>query len=264
MNSRVILRNTLSDLQCRFAWRSRSWGFHLVFLRRTLRWILNGRYAAKSHPMSRWRCNAECIVPRFEVMASRRGFLNPCSFLLRYPRGQAHPKDGRDTVGGNFLSPFFPWPQAVALWVNWFLVFNLPASGILTLLVYVTLAIGHYVCFGAANSVGNCSGWASLMSNAAARAGKRGCLSLSAAHDLESDVSVGMTSCFSPSADAPLLEDRGNPVDGADEGETSPMMASAAGRGDTDIVRTNSGSTTPGTAPIIKQHLRRRSSEVSR
>lgn len=120
------------------------------------------------------------------------------------------------------------------------------------------------MCFGAANSVGNCSGWASLLSNAAARTGKRGCMSLSATHDLESDVSVGIPSCLSPSAGAPLLEDRGDPVNNGEWDETLPAMGSAAGRGDTDIVRTNSESTTPGTAVIIEQQLRRRSSEVSR
>lgn len=120
------------------------------------------------------------------------------------------------------------------------------------------------MCFGAANSVGNCSGWASLLSDAAARTGKRGCLSLSATHDLESEIVVGMPSCLSPSADAPLLEDRGDSVDGGLGGETSPTMASAAGRGDTDNVQTNSGSTTLGAPAIIEQHLRRRSSDVSR
>ncbi|CAN0122618.1 unnamed protein product, partial [Ectocarpus fasciculatus] len=64
---------------------------------------------------------------------------------------------------GNFLAPLFPWPQALALWVNWFLVCQLPMEGLLALLAYVGFAAAHYACYGASRSVGNCTGWDRLL-----------------------------------------------------------------------------------------------------
>ena len=160
------------------------------------------------------------------------------------------------------MSPFFPWPQAAALWVNWFLVCNLPLSGIIALLAYVTLATGHYVCFGAANSVGNCSGWASLLSQAATRTRSNGCLSRAMSYDAENVIAVGAPSCLSPCADAPLLGDSEG-FGGGSVGEPSPAPAPGAGRGEPKIALSNDGIASNGVALPSERVLRRRSADLS-
>lgn len=69
------------------------------------------------------------------------------------------------------MVPLFPWPQAAALWVNWFLVCQLPPRGLLSLAIYVAFGAAHYTFYGASHSVGNCSGWSSLLAAAAAAGG---------------------------------------------------------------------------------------------
>lgn len=148
-----------------------------------------------------------------------RSFYNRLSipFLFRscftHNTWQARPVHAEDISGGNFLAPFFPWPQGLALWVNWFLVCQLPFQGILALCAYITFAAAHYTCYGASHSVGNCSGWSLLLSSAAStrtRDDSR-CLSLSA-DTLENALADGggstrnpINNCLSPSAGAPLL-----------------------------------------------------------
>lgn len=111
----------------------------------------------------------------------------------------------------------------MALWVNWFLVCQLPAEGLLALLAYVAFAAAHYACYGAQRSVGNCTGWSTILLAAAAasaRASPDRCVALSA-DDLENslmirdDVNVdrngnsgggnASTGFLPPSAEQPLL-----------------------------------------------------------
>lgn len=108
------------------------------------------------------------------------------------------------------MSPFFPWPQALALWVNWFLLCQLPLRGLLALLAYVAFAVGHYACYGASRSVGNCTGWSVLLSSAASArtTGSSRCLSLSS-DALENALMVRDDSqgdSLSPTAEQPLLD----------------------------------------------------------
>ncbi|CAM9536547.1 unnamed protein product [Ectocarpus sp. 6 AP-2014] len=116
---------------------------------------------------------------------------------------------------GNFLAPLFPWPQALALWVNWFLVCQLPTEGLLSLLAYVGFAAAQYACYGVSRSVGNCTGWARLLGAASARespATSR-CLSLSA-DALENAL---MDAGGAPTADS-MSANEGHPLLGCGEG----------------------------------------------
>lgn len=53
--------------------------------------------------------------------------------------------------------------------MNWFLVCQLPLSGLVALGSYVGFAVAHYACYGMFHSVGNCSGWSTVLSSAASK-----------------------------------------------------------------------------------------------
>lgn len=171
--------------------------------------------------------------------------------LKRLRRKSHATSHAMDISGGNYLSPLFPWPQAVALWVNWFLVCQLPLDGLLALLAYVAFAAAHYACYGAQRSVGNCTGWSTVLLAAAdsARASPGGgggggrCVSLSA-DDLENALMVrddanadGSTSTSTnkhasmglpePTAEQPLLA----PEEEDDDGPAGPGAGRSGGSG---------------------------------
>ncbi|CAM9803495.1 unnamed protein product, partial [Discosporangium mesarthrocarpum] len=60
---------------------------------------------------------------------------------------------------GRFQVPMVPFLPLVALWLNWYLIAQLPALGLLSLVLYVLAAVGHYLCYGLGRSVGNSTGW---------------------------------------------------------------------------------------------------------
>lgn len=113
MDSRVILRNTLSDLPRRYAWRSRSWGVVLFFLRRTLRWTRNGRYAANSHLMSRWRqCSVCGVTLNVSYYAQGDGFKarfsQPLLVFVPLPARTGAPQGRKGYGGRKFSVTLFP------------------------------------------------------------------------------------------------------------------------------------------------------------
>eukprot|EP00903_Cladosiphon_okamuranus_P017906 g16477.t1 len=188
-----------------------------------------------------------------------------------------------DISGGNYLSPLFPWPQAVALWVNWFLVCQLPLDGLLALLAYVAFAAVHYACYGAHRSVGNCTGWSTILLAAAAGAGPGRCVSLSA-DDLENalmsrdDVNVDSNArghrshrshSSGPTAEQPLLAPEEEEEDDRDDGQVGQVAAgSSSGDGGTMslpqapvvTVMSNTQQQTPAaTSSSHEQLVRRRS-----
>lgn len=62
--------------------------------------------------------------------------------------------------------------------MNWFLVCQLPPRGLLSLVAYIVFGTIHYTFYGVSHSVGNCSGWSSLLAAAAAAGGGGGSSSL--------------------------------------------------------------------------------------
>ncbi len=232
--------------------------------------------------------------------SARITFYHPFPFF-RFLLSQSHAAThAADISGGNYLSPLFPWPQAVALWVNWFLVCQLPLPGLLALLAYVALAAAHYACYGAARSVGNCTGWSLLLAGAAtARAPADRCLSLSA-DALENSLMVGDGGsgggvndasadggCLSPTARQPLLTPEEDEEEsrrrhslsagsgkGTGTGEVAGLGAGGGGGDDDDVapspivtVLPNSQRSTPSSTPSREQlqlqhrHLVRRRSQ---
>lgn len=211
---------------------------------------------------------------------------HPCSPKYRHRKSHAV-SPATDISGGNYLSPLFPWPQAVALWVNWFLVCQLPLDGLLALLAYVAFAAAHYACYGAHRSVGNCTGWSTILLAAADGAaggntpGK--CVFLSA-DDLENALMVrddingdgdarGRRSRHSsaPTAEQPLLapEEDEEGEDIGDDGEVGQGAAGLSGGGGGAVtlpsapvvaVMSNTQQRTPAATPSSHQLLVRRRS----
>jgi amino acid transporter len=64
-----------------------------------------------------------------------------------------------DTDMAFFKSPLFPLLPCIGTFVNWYLISQLEASGILLLLLYLGLATIYYYAFGVNHSIGNTSGW---------------------------------------------------------------------------------------------------------
>lgn len=164
--------------------------------------------------------------------------------------------------------------------MNWFLVCQLPLQGLLALLAYVALAATHYACYGAPRSVGNCTGWSSILLAATAgssRASPDRCVSFSA-DDLENTLMIrggnggsgnggggndsgsnahgngggsASTDPLSPTAEQPLLA----PEEGEDEdGPAGPPGVT---------VMPDSRQQTPAATPAHEQLVRRRSLDAN-
>ena len=58
-----------------------------------------------------------------------------------------------------FQAPCVPLLPCLGIFVNWYLISQLDAKGLLMLLVYLGLATGFYFSFGAKHSIGNSRGW---------------------------------------------------------------------------------------------------------
>ena len=167
---------------------------------------------------------------------------------------------------------------------------QLPLDGLLALLAYVAFAAAHYACYGAQRSVGNCTGWSTILLAAAASAraspGGGRCISLSA-DDLENaliirdDVNVdgtnqnASTSFPEPTAEQPLLapEAEEEDVDGS-AGPGAGLSGGSGGEGGSGAVilppaprvtvMKNSQTQTPAaTSSSHEQLVRRRSSEAN-
>lgn len=156
--------------------------------------------------------------------------------------------------------------------MNWFLVCQLPPSGLLSLVAYIVFGTIHYTFYGASHSVGNCSGWSSLLAAAAAAAGGGsaspgtlpGCPGLTLSADAFADPLAG-GSPVSPDGrpTAPLLgkmgagqsADRLPPAVAArDEGGATANVSPVA-------VVSPVHNTNPGVAPHDQVLFRRRSAE---
>lgn len=146
----------------------------------------------------------------------------------------------------------FPWLQGGALWVNCFLVCQLPRSGLVALGSYVGFAVVHYTCYGASHSVGNCSGWSLLLSSAAAAKLSTTASQCSPFATMDSEGLAGVI--VGEGYDDPLLGDAGIHGDGGEAGRQSPEeMRSEPSASGVGIARNGSGRMVPP--------LRRRQSE---
>lgn len=196
----------------------------------------------------------------------------PLSTITLSTKTQARPTSHGDISEGNYLTPLFPWVQGAALWVNWFLVCHLPSNGFVALGMYMAAAVVHYVCYGASHSVGNNSGWSSILGTAGVskhgggidgvgergRGGTNGCSPLST---MDSQHLARV--CIEEGADAPLLGGMGGSGD-----KPSNIEAHTIQGGDTvdpGLVSVVSAAAhpvlTPGPAPVHEQLVRRRSAD---
>lgn len=174
---------------------------------------------------------------------------------------QSRPPSDMDAAEDRYRAPFFPWVQAGALWVNWFLVCQLPPDGLIALAAYVGVAVLHYLCYGWRHSVGNCSGWSLLLDAAEASKADGGTTVFAGmdAHHGLGGVSV------EDGVDAPLL---GKAASGDVDGEGSDQVTILdGGEGSPDSVGmmpAPHASRTPERSSAREKLVRRRSSECIR
>ena len=64
-----------------------------------------------------------------------------------------------DNDEGQFRTPFLPYLPCLGIFVNWYLVTQLSAYALLTLMAFLTAVVAFYFAYGFRHSVGNNGGW---------------------------------------------------------------------------------------------------------
>lgn len=155
--------------------------------------------------------------------------------------------------------------QGGALWVNWFLVFQLPRTGLIALGFYVVVALVHYMSYGASHSVGNCSGWSLVLAAAEVANGDMAitsdsspCSTIDVTHDV-----AGLL--VEDGVDAPLLGRNGSRRESGEVAEEAELVRGSENSPALLAAVTSSQQPrAPGSVSPGDQKLRRRSSDMSR
>eukprot|EP00979_Chaetoceros_neogracilis_P002867 scaffold472_cov213-Chaetoceros_neogracile.AAC.2 len=89
--------------------------------------------------------------------------LSGCNFIalmvITFFIANSCPRNDNEAGGDYFETPFMPYLPLLGQFLNWYLVGQLEAHGLLLLLGYIGLAVIFYYFYGAKHSFGNTIGW---------------------------------------------------------------------------------------------------------